>query len=427
MATESKLKSNFAKLIIIIFSGAFIYTLPYFRYYYYDAFKATFGMSDLQMGIAGTYFGLISAVAYLVGGVLADKISLRVLMPISMISTGLAGLYLLTIPSPNMVIAVHIVWAFTAMMAFYPAMMKTIRLLADIHEQGRAFGIFEGGRGIVNAVIMTIAVAIFGFYSAKAAEAQGILVIIAFYGIMTVILGILNIFFLKGIGDVGSGESSDKFEFRIIGKLMKNPFLWLMVIIMFCTYMMNMSWHLITPYATLAFGTSTVLAVVLSSSSQYIRPFAAISAGVLGDKFNSSKCMLGAEVLTLIGLLLILLTPQQSTVIPIVVACVLVFASMYATQSMHFAIMEEGEFPKEGMGTAIGIICFLGYLPESLAALVSGIVLDVNDGVMGYRIYFTILVAITIVGILVTLYWINKTKEKRKIILENNKKLKEEK
>lgn len=425
MTSESKLKRNFSKLILIIFSGAFIYMLPYMRYYYYDAFKATFGMSDLQMGIAGTWFGAISAVGYIVGGILSDKISLRVIMPVSMITTGLAGLWLLTYPSPNVVIAIHIIWAFTAMMAFYPAMMKTIRLLADANEQSRAFGMFEGGRGIVNAVVMSIAVAIFGYFSAKAAEGQGVVSIVTFYSAVTIILGVLNIFFLKGIGEVGKDGDSDQFDFKLIGKLIKNPYLWLMVIIIFCTYMINMSWHLISPYASLAFGASAILAVILNSSTQYIRPFAAIASGFIGDRINSSKCVLGAEVLTLVGLLLLLLAPQHGSVIPVIISCLCIFSSMYATQSMHFALMEEGEFPAEGVGTAIGIICFLGYLPESFAALISGLILDADPGVTGYRTFFMVLVGFTVLGILTTIVWIAKTKEKRTALLEKTKHQKE--
>ena len=418
--TDSKLKRNFGRLILIILSGAFIYTLPYFRYYYYDAIKATFNMTDLQMGVAGTWFGLISAFGYIVGGIMSDKISLRVIMPVSMISTGLGGIFLLTNPSPNTVIVIHIIWAFTSMMAFYPAMMKTIRLLADSNEQSRAFGIFEGGRGIVNAVIMGIAVGIFGYFSVRAAEDKGLMVIIAFYSLMTIGLGILNIIFLKGIDE--DGEENSAFEFKMVWKLLKNPYLWLMVGIIFCTYMINMSWHLLSPYTALAFGTSSILSVILSSSTQYIRPIAAFTSGIIGDKINASKCMLGGMIITITGLIIILVVPEKSSVVPIIIACICIFFSMYVTQSMHFAVMEEGEFPAEGMGTAIGIICFLGYLPESFAAFISGKILDASNGsIAGYRTYFMILVGITIVGMIITLIWMAKTKEKRKAIIEKSK------
>lgn len=77
MGKDSKLKRNFILLIILTLSGSFIYTLPYFRSYYYDAFMSAFHMTNTQMGLCGTYFGLFGAVSYLIGGVIADKFSIK--------------------------------------------------------------------------------------------------------------------------------------------------------------------------------------------------------------------------------------------------------------------------------------------------------------------------------------------------------------
>lgn len=88
MGKDSKLKRNFILLIILTLSGSFIYTLPYFRSYYYDAFMSAFHMTNTQMGLCGTYFGLFGAVSYLIGGVIADKFSIKKLIPFSLIVTG---------------------------------------------------------------------------------------------------------------------------------------------------------------------------------------------------------------------------------------------------------------------------------------------------------------------------------------------------
>lgn len=423
MATESKLKRNFPTLVIIIFSGAFIYTLPYLRLYYYDAFKETFNMTNTQLGTAGAYFGIIGSISYILGGILSDKVSLRILMPCSMISTGLLGLYLLTIPSPNMVIVVHAIWAFTALMAFYPAMMKSIRMLGDTNEQARTFGLFEGGRGIVNAVIMSIAVALYGYFSVKIGNAFGIKSIILFYSSVTIILGVLDIFFLKGIDDGDSGvKAGSEFNIGQIGDLLKKPALWLMVVIFFCTYMINLSYYYFAPYATAAFGVSTVFAAMMTSSQQYVKPFSSIAGGFLGDKINSSKCLLLAQMFLLVGLIIILITPPGSSIVFIIVGCVFVYPAMHIALTMHFAIMEESDLPKESAGTAIGIICFLGYLPEAFSPFLAGNILDRYEAVTGYRIFFIILVAFTIVGIFATLIWLSRTKAKRAQILAINKK-----
>jgi sugar phosphate permease len=88
---------------------------------------------------------------------------------------------------------------------------------------------------------------------------------------------------------------------------------------------------------------------------------------------------------------------------------------------MHFAIMEESHYPPEISGTAIGIICTLGYLPESISPAIAGRLLDMYPGTVGYRYYFFYLLAVCAIGLVLTTIWLKITKEKRQQILEINK------
>lgn len=416
MGKDSKLKRNFMLLIILTLSGSFIYTLPYFRSYYYDAFMSTFQMTNTEMGLCGTYFGLFGAVSYLIGGVIADKFSIKKLIPFSLIVTGGLGFCLLTSPSPMIIIGIHGVWGITSLMTFWPALIKAIRMLASSDEQGKAFGIFEGGRGISNAAYLAIAVAMFGYFTVKSGENVGIRSIVIFYSAATVLLGICSIFLLKGIEEE-QGDAGDSFNIRKVGMVLKMPATWLLICIIFCTYTANISYYYIAPYATAAFGSTAVIAAIISSSSQYIRPFAAIGAGVMGDKINSSKVMLAGTLLTVLGLCFVLFTPENSSVILILIGCVLIYASMYITQSMHFALMEESDFPPEITGTAVGIICCLGYLPEAVCPFFAGQILDNFKGTEGYKMIFAAWMTVTVIGVLLTIIWLKVTKEKRKELL----------
>ena len=378
---------------------------------------SAFHMTNTQMGLCGTYFGLFGAVSYLIGGVIADKFSIKKLIPFSLIVTGGLGFCLLASPSPMIIIAIHGVWGITSLMTFWPALIKAIRMLASSDEQGKAFGIFEGGRGISNAAYLAVAVAMFGYFTAKSGEKMGVRSIVIFYSAATVLLGICSIFLLKGIEEE-KGSTGDSFNIRKVGTVLKMPATWLLIGIIFCTYTANISYYYIAPYATAAFGTTAVIAAIISSSSQYIRPFAAIGAGVLGDKINSSKVMLAGTLMTVLGLGVVLVTPENSSVILILIGCVLIYASMYITQSMHFALMEESEFPSEITGTAVGIICCLGYLPEAVCPFFAGRMLDNFKGTEGYKMIFVAWMAVTIIGVLLTIIWLKVTKEKRKKLLK---------
>lgn len=47
METRSYKKNRFV-IILVAIAGMSVYLLPYFRYYYYDAYVAYFGINDLQ-------------------------------------------------------------------------------------------------------------------------------------------------------------------------------------------------------------------------------------------------------------------------------------------------------------------------------------------------------------------------------------------
>ena len=96
--TGSKLKKNMPTLFILVLSGAMIYSLPYFRNYYYDAFVEAFNITNTQMGALGSAYGGFSIIAYGLGGFCADRWPARYLMTISLITTGALGFVLLLFP-----------------------------------------------------------------------------------------------------------------------------------------------------------------------------------------------------------------------------------------------------------------------------------------------------------------------------------------
>ena len=366
METPS-LKKNLPLLIVLTLSGSFIVSLPWLRSYYYAPFMETFGMTNTQMGLCGTALGVGGIAAYLFGGIVSDYISIKKMIPAAMISTDALGLVMLVNPAPALMVAIHGLFAVTCLMLFFPAQTKAVRALASSNEQGKAFGIFEGGRGISNAVYLAIAALIFGQMSVIKSQAFGVKGIILFYSCMTILLGVLDIFLLRKIDDKQKSDSKDVVNLRMLAKPLKMPAVWLMIGIIFATLTLSTGYYYISPYANEVFGVSALLGAVLSSSSQYIRPIASFGAGVLGDRINNSKVMLIGQIGLAAGLIIILCTPTGLGVIPILIACVMIFFCMYMCVTMHFAIMDEEYFPDECVGTAIGLILTLIWLRRTKA------------------------------------------------------------
>ena len=263
---------------------------------------------------------------------------------------------------------------------------------------------------------------IFGQMSVLKSQGAGVKGIILFYSVMTVGLGLIDIVLLRKIDDHQKSDSSEKVNLKMLTKPLRMPAVWLMIGIIFATLTISTGYYYISPYVTEVFGVSALLGAVLSSSSQYIRPFASFGAGVLGDRINNSKVMLIGQIGLTIALIILLVTPASLGIIPILIACLMIFFCMYMCIAMHFAIMDEEYFPPECVGTAIGLICAIGYLPEATSPFVAGVILDRFPGVAGYRLYFVYLFVVTIIGLQLTLIWLRRTKARRAEILKGLKK-----
>lgn len=416
MATnESKLKRNMPTLFILIISGALIYALPYFRYYYYDAFVESFGITDTQMGLLGTAFGGMSIVGYCLGGFTADRWNAKNLVVISLITTGALGFVLLTYPPYPVVFAVHAAWGITSILTFWNALVKVLRSIANSDEQGRAFGLFEGGRGIVNMVQSAIILAMFGVLSAKFGDIAGLNGIITAYSIICILLGILVFFLYKDVPAEATDPSEKKlFNKKAFIRVAKLPTTWLQILIIFCSYAMIISYFYITPYATSVFGASVVVAAAMGYFSQYCRPVGCFVGGFFADKIGASIVLLISFIIMFVGIVGITLVPgEPSLVWLLLMFCAAIYASMYSVQSMHFAIMEEGEYPIEVTGTATAIITPFGYSAEFFMPVICGFCLDNWDGVDGYKAIFTILAGLAVIGIIATIAWIKLTSAKR--------------
>ena len=86
-----KMSKNFLAILIVAFGGAIIYGLPYFRFDYYDVYLETYHLTNTQMGVFGSVLGVFGMISYLFGGVVADRVSTRIILTVSLIGTGLGG------------------------------------------------------------------------------------------------------------------------------------------------------------------------------------------------------------------------------------------------------------------------------------------------------------------------------------------------
>ncbi len=406
MGTQSKLKKNMLRLILISIAGTMIYGLPYFRSYYYDAYLQTYGLTNSQMGMFGSIFGIMGACSYLFGGVVADMFSARKLMTISMILTGLGGLLHLFHPSYLMLVGIYFLWGFTSLFAFWPALLKVLRSLANEDEQSKAYGFMDATRGITNAVQLAVTLAIFNALSKKASDLAGLNGVVIFYSAVCIVMGI-GLYFVLDEKKLQTGsdgaEDESKFSFAIVKQVLKMPVVWLLSLVVCCSYTMPILFYYFTPYATANLGMTAAAGAMVTMLAQYVRPVACVVGGVAADKIGRANVMYGTMGIMLVSTLVLIFARSMTNAVFIGI-CACIYFGMYGAYSLVFSMFDECGIPKYMSGTAIGLICTIGYMPEFFCPLLAGKVLD-TYGNAGYHILFIFLAVMMVIGlVLLTFY-----------------------
>lgn len=428
---EAKLKKNTATLVILAVSGALIYALPYFRNYYYDVFLDAFHLTNTQMGTLGSAYGVCCLISYIFGGFCADRWKTKYLLTISLVATGLLGFTLLLYPPYPVLLLIHAAWGITSIMTFWGALVKAVRSLGSENEQGKAFGFFEGGRGVTNIIQSAVILGIFAFFAKHMSDKMALSAVITVYSVICLLLGLMIMMLYKDPDQATVSpehrESSKTFDWAVLWKVLKMPTTWLATILIFTSYAMIISYYYITPYATAAFGASTLIAAALGYFSQYCRPIGSFSAGIIGDRIGVSNMVLIGYILLAFGLVgLILLPGKASFILMLLVFIGIIYTSMYALQAMHFAILVEGDYPVESTGTVSMPLMIIGYSGEIFMPIIAGACLDYWGGTAGYKVFFGILLGLAIIGFITVVIWQSVTKEKRREIALQRKLSKEQ-
>lgn len=409
-------KENRLTILLISLAGMTVYLLPFFRYYYYDAFLLYFNINDMQMGILGSVYGAVSIVGYCLGGWVADRFSLKFLLPGSLIATGAFGFVMLLKPGYTVLVIIFAIWGATSILTFWNPMMKVLRVLCHADEQARGFALFDMGRGILNFGSGIAIMAAYTAISKKIGEMGGLTALIVFYSAWTVLIGIVVYFALKDrMPDFKkeAGAKDANFVKNVIAA-MKMPTTWCLVVIIFTTYAVIISYYYVVPYCTAAFGMSAALAGIMGYAANGFRLVGCAIGGQFSDRKGLSTGMMVDILLMAVGVIGLLVMPAKMSLMWLLIIFVgILCMSMYSAQALHFAIMEEGSYPVETMGAAMLICTPLGYSAESIMPLFSGWCLSAFEGTKGYQVLFTGFLVLLAIGFTAVLIWRKCTKEHR--------------
>jgi len=399
-------------MVCLCLSGGIIYLLPFLREVYYIPLQKALHLNNTQLGVLMSVFGATALISYFPGGWLADRVSPRKLITLSMLLTGISGLYFASFPSYSLSIAIHAFWGITCSLTFWGAMIKATRNWAPGDEQGRAFGILEGGRGIAEVASSTALLAVF----AKLGSGKfGLSWVITLFSIIDILIGIMAWLTLEDSVREDTKPKKQKVGLPHIIMALKMPVVWLISVVILAAYSAYWGSYYFTPYATDVFLMSVVFGGAIGVGKMWLKPLSAVGAGFLADKVGISKTVSWSFMVLILSFGIFIFTPgNPHLALILVVNTAIASVAIFALRGIYYALLEEGRIPIIITGTVTGIISVVGYTPDVFMPMLGGVLLDKFPGGLGYRYFFVFIVIMSIFGLLSALVIAHKSTVKQK-------------
>jgi len=408
--------SRFFLMLTLVFAGEIVFLLPFhttrfFRPTVLEAFELT----NTQLGDVFAVYGVMAMIAYFPGGALADRFSARSLLTVSMIATAAGGLYMATYPGPVGMAILFGYWGITTILLFWAALIRATREWGGHDEQGRAFGILEGGRGLVAALLASGGVILLVLFLPEDMDQlsneerrSAFRSVIFFYSSITLATAALTWTVIPSVKHIGDSASQ---LFRSSIAVLARPLVWAQAAVIICAYCGYKALDNYSLYAVQVLGMNEAQGAKLATYVIYLRPIAALTAGLLADRWAAGK-MVGTSFVMLVvsyGILATFMPDDYGLTLIYANIIVSVFA-VCMLRGVYFALLEENRVPSFLTGAVAGSVSFIGYTPEIFFGPVTGRILDANPGPVGHQNYYLFLAVVAALGVVVVawLLWLQR-------------------
>ena len=410
----SKTKQPIYVIILLILSGEAVFILPFvLARIFRPTFLEVFDITNLQLGICGSVYGIVALFSYLFGGPLADKFHPRYLISVALILTAIGGIYLSTYPDYLNLMYLFGYWGFTTIFLFWAALIKATRIWGGTEKQGIAFGFLDGGRGLVAAGFGTFGILIFSlFIDADISETslierkESFRYVILFTSLAVSFIGVLAFYFLKPLKTNGNSDmgNSNVLTISSFKQIMKFPSVWLLMIIILCAYVGYKATDIFTLYTESVMEYDAIKSAKVGTSLLYLRPVIGVTIGLLADRTKASIWLIIGFSLTLISSIVFAsgIITEKSTLL-FVINILIIAIGVYSCRVLYFATLEEAKIPISLTGTTVGLVSIIGYTPDIFSGPMFGVLLDNTNKILGLQHAFMVLAGFTLIGLIASI------------------------
>ncbi|MDY5021907.1 MAG: MFS transporter [Blautia sp.] len=397
---NSKLR-KYLTVLALGLAGGSIYFLPYIKYVFYDAQIAAMGISNTQSGLLMTMYTVGNMILYIPGGIVADKVKPKKALVVSLLGTAvLSYIYAFSL---NFAVSM-VIWlglSFSTAFVFWSSLMKAVRIIGTEEEQGFMYGLYYACNGLAGALTQTIAL---NAYKTAGGDMESgfVRAVIAGGSVAIVAAVLITVLMKENAGSAAAQASSDddsKFQMKDVFTLLKNPVVWIVSLTIFCGYGCYTSTSYFTPYLTEVIGVSPESSGLVSIVRNYLLLLLAPVGGIIADKVFKSTCKWLITALAVLAALfgIVMILPESISPMAASLYTLLPGAFAMMMYGVIFSTVSEAGIPRKMTGTVIGIASIIGYLPDSVYAVLFGNWMD-KHGAQGYSYIFTFMIITCVIG-----------------------------
>jgi predicted MFS family arabinose efflux permease len=414
MEKKKLLNQKQLSFVALMLGGGAIYKLYFIDSVFYIQMQKFMGLSHTQIGLLYSIAGIVTTIGFLTAIFITDRFSKKKMIPLALIVNGLAGLGMATFPSFPTLLILYCCFAICSDMLFWPTMLKTIRLMGSETDQGRMFGFLESGRGLIDTII---AFAGLGLFTMLGSGALGFKGAIVFFAGLAIALGIFSYFAIEDdeISKVAKSSERNKIAFEGMMKAFKNIGIWIVAFNIFSVYTVYIGIRYFVPFLEDIYSIPIALASAYGIINGYVlKMVGGPIGGYIADKVTKSaaKFIRIMLIITFIFLSINILLPHGKISVYIAfVISISIASSIFCMRAVYFASMEEVKVPREITGSAMALGSFIGYLPGAFMATIYGTILDSNPGLTGYKLVFTTMAVLCLLGVFVSSILVKRIKK----------------
>lgn len=413
MTETSKLYRYFQFFLIVLAAGS-IFPLIYLKTNYQETILEVYGISLAQLNSIFTVLGIAYLLGYFPSGWFADRFSSKKLIFVSLLICGICGLWFAQVPSYPFVILIYTIWGIFTIITFWSAHLKMVKLISTREEEGRFFGALDGGRGIVEAVLASIAIYIFssalGDHTDFVHKKEALTLVVYMYSIVLIIVAFLILFFVKDYQKTSKNEQrtlkskpATKIQLNDFKSIFSNKFVWLLGSIIFMCYILTWSVYYQGGFLQTNINMDAATVGKVTVIMLWMRPVGGFLGGFLGDKFGKSNILMTALGLGSVFLIAMAISSVTMPDFYFSTLVVLIGLMAYTVRGLYWSLLGDCRIDPKILGLAIGCISFIGYFPDIIIPNVNIWLFKTLGDHGGYNGYFVFCATAGVIAIAITL------------------------